>query len=62
MNPVSALFLFGLPLGVFSLADRLGHKASVVNASPTGDSGKPQPAVTSTGEYPRGRAMRLCAR
>lgn len=57
MNPVSALVLFGLPLGIFSFADRLGNKAS--NVLPR-ESDKSQPAVTNTGENRR-QAMQLCA-
>jgi hypothetical protein len=61
MNPVSVLVLFGLPLGIFSLADRIGgFKASAANVSPGGGSGKSQPAVTSTGGN-RNQAMQLCA-
>jgi hypothetical protein len=58
MNPVSALVLFGLPLGIFSFADSLGNKAS--NVLPR-ESGKSQRAVvTNTGENRR-QAMQLCA-
>lgn len=53
MSPASALFLFGLPLGIFSFAKSLGNKVPC-------ESGESQPAVTNTGANRR-QARKLCA-
>jgi len=58
VNPVSALVLFGLPLGIFSFADRLGNKASV-NVSSSGDSDKSSVAFSASQR--RNQAAQLCA-
>jgi hypothetical protein len=59
MNPVSALFLLGVPFGIFYGVDRLGHKTPAANASHSKDSG--ESSVTFSAGQRRNQAAQLCA-